>query len=68
MIRTQPDNLHPLKKQLIDEYNSKKTQITSEIDACKNELELQLVTDSYPQFAKITSYKKMLTDKFATLQ
>lgn len=58
----------PAQKQLIDEYNSKKTQITSEIDACKNELELQLVTDSYPQFAKITSYKKMLTDKFATLQ
>lgn len=55
-------------QKLIDEYNSKKDQITSEIKACKNELELQLVTDSYPQFAKITSFKKMLVDKFATLQ
>lgn len=66
--KQQPAPLTAAQQQLIDEYNSKKTQITSEIEACKNELELQLVTDNYPQFAKITSFKKMLTDKFATLK
>jgi len=55
--------LTPEQQQLMNEYNELKPQITSEIKACKDAVDLQIIADSYPQFAKIGSFKKMLTEK-----
>ena len=59
----QTSQLTPEQQQLMNEYNSLKPQITAEITACKDAVDLQIIVDSYPQFAKIVSFKKMLTDK-----
>ena len=61
--RPQPSQLTPEQQQLMNDYNSLKAQITAEITACKDAVDLQIIVDSYPQFAKIGTFKKMLTDK-----
>ena len=61
--KSQPAPLTPEQQQLMNEYNSLKPQITAEITACKDAVDLQIIVDSYPQFAKIGSFKKMLTEK-----
>jgi len=61
--RAQPAPLTPEQQQLMNDYNSLKAQITAEITACKDAVDLQIIVDNYPQFAKIGSFKKMLTDK-----
>ena len=61
--KQQPAPLTPEQQQLMNEYNSLKPQITAEITACKDAVDLQIIVDSYPQFAKIGSFKKMLTEK-----
>jgi hypothetical protein len=59
----QPAPLTPEQQKLMNEYNELKPQITAEITACKDAVDLQIIVDSYPQFAKIGSFKKMLTEK-----
>lgn len=61
--KPQPAQLTPEQQQLMNEYNSLKPQITAEITSCKDAVDLQIIVDSYPQFAKIGSFKKMLTEK-----
>jgi hypothetical protein len=61
--KPQPAPLTPEQQQLMNEYNELKPQITAEITACKDSVDLQIIVDSYPQFAKIGSFKKMLTEK-----
>jgi len=61
--KPQPAPLTPEQQQLMNEYNELKAQITAEIIACKDAVDLQIIVDSYPQFAKIGSFKKMLTEK-----
>lgn len=61
--KPQPAPLTPEQQQLMNEYNELKAKITAEIIACKDAVDLQIIVDSYPQFAKIGSFKKMLTDK-----
>lgn len=64
----QPAQLTPEQQQLMNEYNSLKPQITAEITACKDAVDLQIIVDSYPQFAKIGSFKKMLTEKYESFK
>ena len=66
--RPQPSPLTPEQQQLMNDYNSLKAQITAEITACKDAVDLQIIVDSYPQFAKIGSFKKMLTDKYESFK
>jgi hypothetical protein len=61
--KPQPAPLTPEQQQLMNEYNELKPQITAEITACKDSVDLQIIVDNYPQFAKIGSFKKMLTEK-----
>lgn len=60
--------LTPEQQQLMNDYNSLKAQITAEITACKDTVDLQIIVDNYPQFAKIGSFKKMLTDKYESFK
>lgn len=64
----QPAPLTPEQQKLINEYNELKPQITAEITACKDAVDLQIIVDSYPQFAKIGSFKKMLTEKYESFK
>lgn len=64
----QAAQLTPEQQQLMNEYNSLKPQITAEITACKDAVDLQIIVDSYPQFAKIGSFKKMLTEKYESFK
>lgn len=64
----QPAQLTPEQQQLMNDYNSLKAQITAEITACKDTVDLQIIVDNYPQFAKIGSFKKMLTDKYESFK
>ena len=64
----QAAQLTPEQQQLMNEYNELKPQITAEIIACKDAVDLQIIVDSYPQFAKIGSFKKMLTDKYESFK
>lgn len=66
--KSQPAPLTPEQQQLMNEYNSLKPQITAEITACKDAVDLQIIVDSYPQFAKIGSFKKMLTEKYESFK
>ena len=66
--KTQSAPLTPEQQQLMNEYNELKAQITAEIIACKDAVDLQIIVDSYPQFAKIGSFKKMLTDKYESFK
>lgn len=66
--KTQTGPLTPEQQQLMNEYNELKPQITSEITACKDAVDLQIIVDSYPQFSKIGSFKKMLTEKYESFK
>ena len=66
--KSQPAPLTPEQQQLMNEYNSLKPQITAEITACKDAVDLQIIVDIYPQFAKIGSFKKMLTEKYESFK
>jgi len=66
--KPQPAPLTPEQQQLMNEYNELKAKITAEIIACKDAVDLQIIVDSYPQFAKIGSFKKMLTDKYESFK
>ena len=59
----QPKQLTPEQIKLQNDWNAKKLQIEAEIKACTDVLMVQITADNYPEFAKVTSFKKLIADQ-----